>query len=266
MFQKEELTLVNHQKFEPKNAYAGFSSIPAQTPDLEKGTIAPAEKSLHGCRDALGVSVRKMILNGNKNLSLDKTRWLFCWNGNNYTTGHAPIDIQHTGHQEWCERGLAILHACEKLAGWPLTKIWRVKAPAEYQYMVHTLSSRRWMKSPYLITLYVLLMRLAEDKRIVNFKNFDELERLLHKHKSSLKRDGHHVQSTLPWWRVVLRGYPDLFRQYKLPYYWSLERIPGHHDDGYGEGIARLCDGSTKFAAAHQKLKEIKQKLEKEKK
>jgi len=266
MFQKEELTLVNYAAGQTLNGYKSFLFGPAQIPDLEKRTIYLSGGILHGCRDAFGKAVRKMIINNDKNLSLDKTRLLFNWTADNRSNGHESIKSQHQCYKEWCERGLKIIHTCEKLAGWPMTKVWFVKAPQDYQYMVHTLSSRRWMKSPYLITLYIMLMRIAEDTKIVNFKNFDELEKLLDKHKNNLKRDGHHVGATLQWWRFILKGYPDLFRQYKLPYYWSLARIPGNYSEGYGEGIARLCDGTTKYKEAWQKLQEIKEKLTKEEK
>lgn len=268
MFQKEELTLVNCGLKDAKNAYKAFLFGPSTVPDLEKGIIAQAENALYGCRDALGASIRTLILDKSNQLTLDKTRWLFYWSCDNNSDNHAPLKSQHKENMEWCERGLRILHACEKLAGWPMTKAWHVKGPKEYQSIVHTLSSRRWIKSPYLITLYVLLMRIAADERITDFKNFDELEKKiadLNQSGKNIKRDSGHVRVTLPWWRFILRGYPDLFRQYKLPYYWSLERVPGVGHNGYGEGISRLCDGSTKFTAARDKLRKIKAKLEEEK-
>jgi hypothetical protein len=169
---------------------------------------------------------------------------------------------------EWGQRGVEVLHAVEKLAGWPLTKpSFEVEMPRDYMSGMYCYSSRRWLKSPYLMTLYILLVRMCADVRITGFKNYDDLVKLLGNLTSSgnhLKRDTDYVRNTFSFWRALMVGYPKLFRKRKITYYWDTARLQQRRNDyeGYGEGIARLCSGNTEYKEVYQKLIEIKKDLE----
>jgi hypothetical protein len=106
-------------------------------------------------------------------------------------------------------------------------------------------------------------MRICADSRISGFKNFDGLSEVMNKYKDgNWDRDAGHINKTFPYWKALLVGYPDLFRQYKITHYWGLDKInASDFNQAYGEGIYKLCDNSTKWTGMWKQLDDIRKKL-----
>jgi hypothetical protein len=255
-----EKQMTNKLKINPSYGFSsdGYSSLrfaPALEPVKDIVSYAISGNGPWGCRDGLGRSVREVIVNGS--LPTDKTRMLFMWNATD-------------GAKSWATRGINILHTCEKRAGWPLTKVQEVEMPDSSRYTLYCQSSRRWIKSSYLYTLYCLMMRMAADERITGFKNLEGLGKIIDSVKNNHKsfvRDHTYIIGTFPYWEALLVGYPDLFRQYKITYYWGLKNInAGDMSGSYGEGISKFCNGGTNWTDLYNKMITIKKKLDAEKK
>jgi hypothetical protein len=234
----------------------GYSSIrfaPALEPVKGEVSYAIAGNGPWGCRDGLGRSVREAIVN--ESFPTDKTRMMFMWTATDDASA-------------WGTRGLNILHACEKRAGWPLTKAQEVKMPANNRYTLYCQSSRRWIKSSYLYTLYCLIMRMGADSRLTGFKNFDGLKKVVNTIKDTNKqfvRDHTYIVGTFPYWEAMLVGYPDLFRKYKITYYWGLKNVNASDFSGsYGEGISKFCGGGSNWTSLYKDMIKIKKKLDNE--
>lgn len=221
--------------------YSGFYFGAVHEP---KNNTIDNYKNIVSCRDGLGAVMRTGIIEGD--LQTDKLRILFVWD-------------KITNPDQWAQRGLSVIHIMEKLAGWPLTRAMAVEVGRNNVYSVYCRASRRWLKSPYLTTLYILLMRMSRDENISGFKTFDDMEKILLS-ISRFNSDDNNIRNTLPYWKALMVGYPEIFEKRKITYYWSLDRL-NTGTNGYGEGILRLCDGSTQFKEAHEALMKVHKNL-----
>ena len=56
-----------------------------------------------------------------------------------------------------------------------------------------------------------------------------------------------------------MRGYPDLFRSRKMPYYWDTSRLGG--TSGGSEGVQYLCKGDTQYTEIRSELLRIQKEV-----
>ena len=242
MFDKETLKYDGPEQYN-SSSYTGIFFGACHEPKDGKVRLV---SSTHSCRDGFGTKVRESIMSDDGSFVTDKCRILFRWSG------------AGTNNEEWALRGLAAMHAAEKCAGWPLTRMQKVEMGVSNQKAVYCRGSRRWIKAPYLLTLYILLMRMCADDRIQGFKDIDGLIKTINS-ISSLKRDNDQVRKTVGYWKALLLAYPEMFQKKKITYYWDTDRIKS---DGYGEGIYRLCNNSTSFPELYKILSNKKRELE----
>jgi len=213
---------------------------------------------VHSCREGLFSNMRRRICDANSSQPTDKMRMLFVWRLAQGAHGRDNLEVDG-----WIDRAIPIIQAADKMAGWPLTRIHAVDAntPSARVYYFH--SSRRWMKSSYLVSLYTLLVRMAKDKRFVGIKNYEDLIKILDdsaKKADKLTIDHTYVMDSYPYWEALLKGYPRLFRQRKMPYYWDTKRLDG--SSGGSEGIQYLVKGHTQYGEIRKELLVIKKEIE----
>ncbi len=124
------------------------------------------------------------------------------------------------------------------------------------------------MKSSYLVSLYLLLIRVCRDDRITGFKDFYSLVAVIDKIDRSTKKlvtDNGYISSSKPYWEAIMKGYSRLFRKRKMVYYWDKERL-GSGNNGGGEGIQNLVTGATSYTEVRKELNEIKKEIDSKKK
>jgi len=241
--------------------YSGFNFGCAREPVDGKIQLV---SGTHTCREGLFHNMRSRINTGEASQPTDKMRMIFRWY---VSQKSAPSEMK--ANEEWVKRSIPVLQAFDKIAGWPLTRVYKLDVgdKSDWLQAYYYWSSRRWMKASYLVSMYVMLVRMSKDKRITGFKNFDGLVKVLEKifaGKSQLQNDHSYVKTSMPYWEAIMKGYPDLFRQYKLPYYWNTQRIGG--GSGGSEGLQYLCNGDTSYTDVRKKLLEIKKDLAAKKK
>jgi hypothetical protein len=260
MFQKTTFKLEPHGALGTSCDYFGFNFGCAQEPKDGKIKLV---HSYHSCREGLMSSMRSRITGKNDiEQPTDKMRIIFRWGASN---SNSKKDLKAI--DGWVKRSVPVLHAFDKLAGWPLTRVYEIETNYDNwlrAYYFH--SSRRWMKSSYLVSLYTLLVRMCKDERITGFKDFDGLVKIVSKitKAGGLRTDSTYVKDSLPYWKAIMTGYPDLFRKRKLPYYWDTSRLTGDSLGG-AEGVQYLVKGDTKYTDIRKKLLEIKKQLDSKK-
>ena len=178
MIQETTYTLVDYPYFKGNPGWTSFM-FGCLTEPTDDGKVYLLGKNVRTCREEFCRDIRERInSNGATDQPMDKTRVLFVW-GLPEEASKRDDHNQET-LKSWLERGVSALHSIEKLAGWPLTRVYKVKTENDERYFAYYFhSSRRWMKAPYLMSLYVLAIRMCIDSRIKDFQNFDELEKLL---------------------------------------------------------------------------------------
>jgi len=258
MFQKttfEHNSTINH------GDYAGFNFGCATEPEGGKIQLV---NSTHTCREGLFYNMRNRICGTASNQPTDKMRMIFNW----HISRNSPKKIMEN-NTDWAMRATLVIQAFDKIAGWPLTRVYKLDVgDKDYflqSYYFH--SSRRWMKASYLVSLYVLLVRMCKDERVTGFKDFDGLVKVIQKILKSgqtLKLDAGYVSSSLPYWEAIMKGYPDLFRQRKIQYYWDTGRLDGATNGG-AEGVEYLVNGNTRYTEVRKEMLKIKKELDSKK-
>jgi hypothetical protein len=259
MFQKTTFDYAKADNFSSYSDYFAFNFGSAKEPvdgvvDLVHGT--------HTCREGLMSNMRSRICGSGTTQPTDKTRMLFFWYASRSNSKKDQVEVKG-----WTERTVPVIQALDRVAGWPLTRVYQLKTGRDHITGLYYHSSRRWMKSSYLISLYIMLVRMCKDERITGFKDFDGLVKLLDKlcknngesNWTGLKSDQGYVKDSLPYWESIMRGYPRLFRARKMDYYWDTDRLGGS-SGGY-EGIQYLVGGNTKYTEVKDEMLKIKKEL-----
>jgi hypothetical protein len=107
---------------------------------------------------------------------------------------------------------------------------------------------------------------MCKDERIAGFKDFDGLVKIVGKitKAGGLRIDNTYVKDSLPYWKAIMTGYSELFRQRKLAYYWDTGRLSGDSLGG-AEGVQYLVKGDTRYTKIREKLLDIKKQLDSKK-
>jgi hypothetical protein len=171
-------------------------------------------------------------------------------------------------NQKWIENSVRLLHLYERIAGWPLTKTYKVKTDKDNIKLYYFLSSRRWIKAPYLMSLYILLIRIGKLEYLDDFKTYDDLTEIVNKlsagkqaQQAGCDNDERYITNTFPYWKTIAENYGELFRKKKIEYYWSKERLTTDSYVGY-EGIDYLSSGNTHNSTLYKRFMELHKKKE----
>ena len=256
MLQKTVFEYANKSSYSAAGTdYFGFSFGCAREPVDGKIELV---NSTHTCREGLMANMRTRITGASTAQPTDKTRMIFFWKASN---------VNKIKDQElidgWINRAIPIIQAFDRLAGWPITRVYKVDCGQDYVNAYYFHSSRRWMKSSYLISLYVMLVRMCKDKRITGFKDFKGLVKLMETltvKAPFLVVDQAYVEASFPYWEAIMRGYPRLFRRRKIQYYWDTTRL-GESAGSY-EGLQYLVKGDTRYKEVRNELLVIKNELD----
>ena len=163
--------------------------------------------------------------------------------------------------------GKVMVNAIEKHYGWPLTKIYPVKLNedqdnvTDYNGFYYISASKRWIKSPHMLSMFLLLFRIAITNHKFKFKTKIRSLKSLFKvlddaaEKSNLGEIVYY-KAHGPRWKVVLDNYRKLFGQRDLEdlYY------PGGHDYFFSEGINTLCDDDSKDEVLNTEFEKLTSK------
>jgi hypothetical protein len=206
-----------------------------------------------------------------KNLPVDKGRFIL---------------KLHRTRTKNTERALKVLHLYENAFGFPRTicqrlnvvkgsdasevheiKMLPYKERVEY---LHMLTSRKWIKSSYMVSLLFLILRnVYQSGGDIPEKAFESLDTfksaLKEPHGQKLTRSLH-MSETYRYWETILRNYHELFGKFSIEHNWSsfFNEVKDDNTMRY-EGVFRLCTDRSLSAKIRKRWEKIK-KLESERK
>lgn len=224
------------------------------------------EQKVHTCREYAVQRLRYQFLKvePNNRLLTDKASLII-------TTGTVPSSTKIETLEAWEQKvrnGVAIVNAYEKMIGWRKTNIFPVdnsrtiypsgdgngrKLKGRAMYIV---GNRRWLHSPYLLSLFLLLLRLGRNRLCVkkNLSSYEGVIKTLKQIGESTGTEAEIVSNHWKYWGGILRNSRKIFLDSPMRDNYAFSRI----DKAYErvEGIYRLIAGTTTDKTTFQKYKE----------
>jgi len=232
------------------------------------------------CRESAVNLIRNQIEDSDpplasKRIDLKKTRILLYAKSNNDATIESKRRFSKRKDKE-IALGIKLVNHYEKKLGWLLTKMVKVdidetnrnyskiskikrlknaKSPfltprrddvSDTINMYIIVATNKWLKSPHILSLYLLMLRLGCSGFKSNFKTHEELIKDLEKFSNRRGfKDSHHVRDTFKMWDVILENYNKLFKRKSINRLYSSKYLI-NGCQGFSEGITRLCTGLSR--------------------
>ena len=251
--------------------YRGAPMFLHVTPSGVDGNLKRTCREYNTCREYFNVCMRnKYITNGHKGIDTSRAYVV-------YTHGRVHKSEAKGSQQRMLNvatKSLKIINAFERKHKWyPLTKIYPVDDDQGNIYVPSAffLGPAKWTMSPYLFSLYTLMIRLGKndwiDDKVSDLCN--DHEKLVNKlYRLGYARRGQggdalQLYRTVRIWDILMSNYKELFGNRTRAYNWSLDRLV-NSDYHRTEGIMRLAMGSTGERGLHDKVQALKLQLAKE--
>ncbi len=213
--------------------------------------------SLLGCREDLVDILRKRNNGkGYKDLDLRRTRLLIILRVP-FNTSASKLGQRRSVANTQMQASLKLVNHYERKYGWALTRLYhadmgtlepnaktttpRDVSPYIFGYVV--VGSNKWMKSPHYMSLYALLLRLGRGGFAAKFRSQKSLDVELGNYANRQIGDGGHLRSVYKYIDIVMANQEELLEGRKDLYKKS---ALSNADNGYHEGIRRLCRNETK--------------------
>ena len=146
--------------------------------------------------------------------------------------------------------GQNMVNIIEQHYGWPLTRIYGAglfnPKESKRDRFYYITASKRWIKSPIMLSLFTLLFRIAtierEFKFTKNINSFDDIFIVLGKLASANNQiELSYFRAHGHYWEAVLDHYQQLFGKHSMARMYS----PDNNGYYFTEGINTLCDCSS---------------------
>jgi len=168
------------------------------------------------------------------------------------STGYISPSLKAQEHEKFKVRvkaALKILNIIEREHKWALTVAHPIKPYSNVDCIYLFVASKKWMRSPHLLSLFTLLIRLAQQTKLNNdtsFKRVRTYKGLLKKLKEYSEMTSHNpdkvtVKQTKQFWDPLLRNYQKLYRGMSMKRNFDNNKYSNYYD----EGLRKLCRGST---------------------
>ena len=154
--------------------------------------------------------------------------------------------------EKWMARSLKILNLMEEKHGWTRSRMSYVDLPiipgTAFGFGAYFTSDSKWMKSPYMLSLYLLLIRIAREPWTAlegTLKDYESFVTTAASFRASGQTDQSHLKRCVGYFPVLFGRYKDLFgSSMKINYDTRLvkdKNFPYNH-----EGITALCLCATR--------------------
>jgi len=256
------------------------------TPPDQKGRIR-CLFYFDGCREGVASFLRTQIEEDDRNsyknkikikrdveIDLKRVRLILFLKANDK---NAKSTIERFGERKDKEVaiGLKLVNHYEKRLGWLLTKITKLQngdilkdvdiKNTINMYMV--VGSSKWLRSPYMLSLYMLLLRLGTRGFKGNFETHEELfkefETFVNKNNGHYKdanhinyKDANHIKKKYPMWDILLENHSKFFRDKSINRLYNRKYLV-NGGSGFNEGITKLCSGYSLDLEMNKKFVEL---------
>jgi len=166
-----------------------------------------------------------------------------------------------------CNHGLKNLNLVEAKYGWPLTKTYEAKLKFRVGQYAKVkvfsklfLASTKWKRSPHMISLFCLMVRVGNAQSI-SAKTYQDFEEVC-KSSSSKGRDVRSLKLSARYWPIIFGRSEELFAGLSVSDAFDEKNYPctGMKSLLPYDGIDKLCKGES----SNEKLKINFNKLRKE--
>jgi hypothetical protein len=150
--------------------------------------------------------------------------------------------------------GLKIVNLVEKKFKWPLTKIYPVECKQldENNIFYYFIASKKWIKSPNMFSLFMLLLRVGTKiKEYTTFRTLDGFYKSLQRNKNTV--DINYLKTHYKRILLVLKHYNRLFGKTSMRDLY----IPSTPLNLFPEGINSLCDLNTNDLSLRKRFVKI---------
>lgn len=209
--------------------------------------VFPQVTGWHTCRETFASEIQRWF-NGSwgykSKMQLKRMRFT-CIHKHTTTV---PWAEQCEHDNSWFSHAKRILNIFEKYLGWGLTTISSVES--KYLDSSHTSvfvvsGSCKWMRTPQLLSLYLLILRLSRQtyfKKLKSIEDLDELNAEIAKIEGEKHPDVTNWENLHPYLLLILDNYKDLFFHRSMVD--SFKNQSGIH--GINNMIRNICDNVTK--------------------
>ena len=206
--------------------------------------------AFNSCREDLA---NCLFYNDKNTIHTDRSR---------YMVRHVTSDPNKNKTEKWFDNetkiGLRIVNIMEKRHGWPLTKMYNVEPSIKdvgkcsyggpkqlITFQKVLIGSTKWVRSPHMISLYILLFRLPTrvPKKFGSIKTYKGFEEACNKCRGATSGDAYHVATTFKFWDMLMANFGQMFAgttskdNFKKVSYKNCQ---------YDEGILKLCRFNSK--------------------
>jgi len=147
--------------------------------------------------------------------------------------------------------GVKILNVLEERNGWQLTKIRNTVHEIHPDLVtIMLVGSSRWLKSAHMLSLLLLLVRIAtrsmgqfDEKKVTDFEALDKIMKGYGRNSSRGYglSDPNYIYTVWPYVDVLMKNYVSFFKGTNIKKNWKL----GENGYYYNEGIYKLCEGGS---------------------
>ena len=181
-----------------------------------------------------------------------------------YIVRHVVAGNNTESSKKWfstaTEAGLRIVNIMEDRHGWLLTRMIDAgsstsRIPADHFNVARQLTtfykvllgSSKWVKSPHMISLYILLFRIASHNKFKAVKNYDDFSKACNACTTNQFGDAGHVFRTFKFWDMIMANFDEMFAG--MPTRDNFKG-PRYGNDYYDEGTSKLC----RFKCKNEKI------------
>jgi hypothetical protein len=216
------------------------------------------------CRETLCCRIfdaldKKSIYSSKAPMPIDKLRLLVKIGSN---SDYLPTQAKYqTMMDKWIKSALHILNIIEKEHKWSLTKAHTIK-PYSYGDKVYGIvASKKWMRSPHLVSLFTLIFRFSIRKELQTpsfrrIRSYKGVMKNIKKFSGGLHGDKYKVGASLKYWDPLLRNYSKMFRGWPMKKTFNRSNYTSHAE----EGINRLCKGNSSSPKLRSRFNEVVKK------
>ncbi len=218
--------------------------------DSIKGAVIKPIQILESCREVICDNLRSDFRHI-ENFSVGKLRLLACtklvstdggasFKLNKNRKKHVEgLRLKYKGEMLLSHK---IINLMEKEFKWPLTKIYLVECKQlnENFYFYYFEGSKKWIKSPNFLSLFMLLVRVSSSlKKYTGFRTLDGFYKCLHKNGNSTLIS--YLKTHYDRYLLAMKSYNRLFGNVSMRDLY----LPDGKSGQFTEGINTLCDLNT---------------------
>ena len=164
--------------------------------------------------------------------------------------------------EKWVNRSLKILNLLEDKYGWIRSRMAYVDIPtigAVSGYGAYFASDSKWMRSPYMLSLYLLLIRIARESWTTEdgvLDNYESFMSVISELKARGTSDTGHLKKCAGYFSVLFGRYKDLFGT-SIQINYDFRKVHEKNFPHNREGITALCLCATRDTAMFEKFAKV---------